>query len=144
MQAACRVLCSPPPTTAPQLRIPCLCSQLFRSSSWVFDLFYLVPNLSCCTHGQLFLVPYSFFVFSCSGDVCPGVSPAAKGPRFQPVSPGPSPTLWNYLHILEGDPQGLVPFPSASFSLGPLPPSLHSILPLRSGPFPGEVLVPQP
>ena len=37
------------------------------------------------------LSPYSFFVFCCSGDVCPGVSPAAKGPRFQPVFPGPSP-----------------------------------------------------
>ena len=89
MQGACRVLCFPPPP--PPLPIPCLCSQLFRSSSWVFDLFNLVHNLSCCTHVQLFLVPYSFFVFCCSGDVCPGVSPAAKGPRFQPVFPGPSP-----------------------------------------------------
>jgi len=34
---------------------------------------------------QLFLVPYSFFVFHCSrrGEVCPGGSTAAKGPRDQ-------------------------------------------------------------
>ena len=33
----------------------------------------------------LFLVPYSFFFlyFIALGDVCPGASPAAKGPRSQ-------------------------------------------------------------
>ena len=78
MHGVCRAPCFPPLP----LQIP---------SSWVFGPFHLVHNLSCCTHVQLFLVPYSFFVFCCSGDVCPGVSPAAKGPRFQPVSAGPCP-----------------------------------------------------
>ena len=34
-------------------------------------------------HTQLFLVPYSFFVFYCSKEVCPGANTEAKGLRFQ-------------------------------------------------------------
>ena len=43
-----------------------------------------------CSHMQLFLVSYSFFVFCCLRR-CPGASTAVKGPRSQPVSNGPSP-----------------------------------------------------
>ena len=71
------------------LPAPCFCSWLFRSGSWVvfwsfcISLSIIYPN---CTCTQLILVPYSFFVLSClgrRGDVCPGASPAAKGPRSQ-------------------------------------------------------------
>ena len=43
----------------------------------------ICPN---CTYAQLFLVPCSFSVFFCSGEVCLGASTAAKGPRPQLVS----------------------------------------------------------
>ena len=43
----------------------------------------ICPN---CAYAQLFLVPCSFSVFFCSGEVCPGASTAAKGPRPQLVS----------------------------------------------------------
>ena len=77
------------------------CSWHLRSDSW--SLLYLVviiwsfcillviicPSCACT---QLFLVPYSFFVFCAGGSICPGVSTEAKdlrfqvpGPRFQPV-----------------------------------------------------------
>ena len=32
---------------------------------------------------QLFLVHYSFFYFVAQGDICPGASTAAEGPRLQ-------------------------------------------------------------
>ena len=47
----------------------------------------ICPN---CTCTQLFLVPYSFFVFCCSRRClsgCKHCSTAAKSPRSQPVSP---------------------------------------------------------
>ena len=47
--------------------VPCFCSWLFRSGCWVLVFLYLLsricPNCACT---QLFLVPYSFFVFCCS------------------------------------------------------------------------------
>ena len=67
------------------LPTPCLCSLLFRSGIWAFCIFLSIicPSCSC---GQLFLVPYSFFVFCCSRRCVSGASTAAKGPRSQPVS----------------------------------------------------------
>ena len=67
------------------LPIPNFCFQLFRNGSWDFCTFWsrICPN---CTCTQLFLVPYSFFIF-CSWKR--GVSRyklcsiAAKDPRSQ-------------------------------------------------------------
>ena len=48
-----------------------------------------VHNLPHCTCRQLFLVPYSFFVFVDRGDSCPGASAAALPPRVSsPRLPG--------------------------------------------------------
>ena len=44
--------------------VPCFCAQLFRNGSWVFCLCIFQSRI--CPKGaftQLFLVPYSFFVF---------------------------------------------------------------------------------
>ena len=51
----------------------------FKSVSWVFWSLCIFRSRVCpnCSCTQLFLVQYSFFVFT---------SIAAKGPRFQPVS----------------------------------------------------------
>ena len=77
---------------------PCFCSwhrvfrsRLFRSGSWVFWSFCILLSIICpnCTCTQLFLVPYSFFVFCCSRrgvSSCKYCSTATKGPRSQPVS----------------------------------------------------------
>ena len=43
-------------------------------------LFIICPNCACTL---VFLVPYSFFVSVAQGDICPGASTAAKGPRSQ-------------------------------------------------------------
>ena len=52
--------------------------------------FCILSSIICpnCTGTQLFLVLSSFFVSIARGDVCPGASPAAKGPRSQ--VPGPN------------------------------------------------------
>ena len=52
-------------------------------------LYLLSRNCPSCTCTQLFLVPYSFFVFCClrRGDVCPGASTAGKGSRSQVSGP---------------------------------------------------------
>ena len=44
--------------------VPCLCSRLFRSGSWVFWSFCIFLSIICpsCACTQLFLVPFSFFV----------------------------------------------------------------------------------
>ena len=71
--------------------VPCFHSQhptqFFRSGSWAFWSLCVLLSRICptCVCTQLFLVPYSFFVFSCSGDVCPGSSTAAKDPSPRPV-----------------------------------------------------------
>lgn len=61
------------------------CSWLFRNGSWnfFFFIFYICWSRICpnCAFTQLFLVPYSFFVFC-----CPGASTEVKHPRSQPVS----------------------------------------------------------
>lgn len=49
---------------------------------WPF-LSYCFCFVPICTCVQLFLVPYSFFVFFTLADVCPDTSTAAKGPRPQ-------------------------------------------------------------
>ena len=58
-----------------------LCAGIVAGGLWPFCilLFMICPN---CAGTQLFLVPYSFFVFCClkRADVCPGASTAAKGP----------------------------------------------------------------
>ena len=41
----------------------------------------------------LFLVPYSFSIFCCLGDICPGANNAAKAPRSQLVLAG-LPSTW--------------------------------------------------
>ena len=69
--------------------VPCFCSRLFRSGSWAFLVFlYLVvhnlPQMCACT--QLFLVPYSFFVFSCWRRRLSRCKPCSKGSQV----PGPS------------------------------------------------------
>ena len=56
-----------------------------------FGLFVTFGSRICpnCTCTQLFLVPYSFFVFCCSRrgvSKCKNCSTAAKGPRYQAVS----------------------------------------------------------
>ena len=48
----------------------------------LYLLSIMCPN---CTCTQLFLVPYSFFVSVGGGEAGPGTSPAAEGPRSQPV-----------------------------------------------------------
>ena len=86
------------------LPTPCFFSWLFRSGIWAFLVFLYFLSIICpnwaCT--QLFLVPYSFFVFfglrKCLSR-CKHCSTAAKGPRSQPVS-FPSERL--YTLILKG------------------------------------------
>ena len=50
------------------LPTPCCCPQLFRSNSWSFGSFCFLLSRICLSWAcaQLFLVPYSFFVFCCS------------------------------------------------------------------------------
>ena len=44
--------------------VPCFCSRLSRSGSWVlFSLSESCPQLAPTTHAQLFFIPYNFFVF---------------------------------------------------------------------------------
>ena len=69
---------------------------------------------------QLFLVPYDSLYFVVGGDVCPGASTAAKGPRSQPVSLGslclqihhsyPTPTSQIWVCQLEAGPQNFRQF----------------------------------
>ena len=70
--------------------VTCFCSLLLRSGGWVFwSLCILSMICFSCTCTQLFLVPYSFFVFVAGGDVFPA-SLSAKGLRsslFQLVIP---------------------------------------------------------
>ena len=76
------------------LPTPCFCSRLFKSGRWVFLVSLNLLGLEfapACT--QLFLVPYSFFVFWCSRrgvSMCKHCSTAAKGPRSQQRFPAPS------------------------------------------------------
>ena len=68
---------------------PCFCSRLFRVAagfSFLVFLYLVVHICPNCMYTQLFLVPYSFFVFCCSrrrGDVSPGESMATKGLRSE-------------------------------------------------------------
>ena len=69
---------------------PYFCSGLFRSGSWVFWSLCIFLSIICpnCTCIQLFLVPYSFFVFrylKCLSRY-KHWSILAKGPRYQPIS----------------------------------------------------------
>ena len=65
--------------------VPCFCSWFFRRGIWVLLVFLcLVANN--LLQLKLFLIPYSFSVFFDGGGICPDVSTAAKGPRFQPLS----------------------------------------------------------
>ena len=71
--------------------IPCFCSRLFKGGSSVFESFCIFLRRICpnCACTELFLVPYSFFVFCCwrrGLSRCKHCSTAAKGPRSQPVS----------------------------------------------------------
>ena len=61
-----------------------LALQKWQLGFWSFCILLSIicPNYACT---QLFLVPYIFFVFCCWGDICPGASTAAKGPRCQLV-----------------------------------------------------------
>ena len=75
--------------------VPCFCSRLFKSGSWVFwSLCVFCPELAPVAHvpAQLFLVPYCVFVSCCSRRGmfrCKLCSSAPKGPRLQPVSTEP-------------------------------------------------------
>lgn len=71
--------------------VPCLCSYIqlliLALQKWQLEfflnyfLYLLVQNLPQLCFTQLFLVPYSLFVFC-----CPGASTEVKHPRSQPVS----------------------------------------------------------
>ena len=107
-------------------------------------LFVICPN---CTCPQLFLVPYSFSVSVAGGDVCPGASPAAKGPRSQPVSKGGDPRCQPSLSYLGQTPEvgarvstkGLGHFlQSASNTL-----QTKGLLPGRAGERPGGLMRPE-
>ena len=68
--------------------VPCFCSWLFRSGSWVFRLFCIFLPTICpnCTCPQLFLVPDGFFVFYCSRRClsrCKHGNHCSKGSRSQ-------------------------------------------------------------
>ena len=95
VQGACEVLC--------------FCSGLFRSVSlafWSFCIFH--PKFFLiAARMQLFLVPYSFFVFCCSKrgmSRCQHCSTAAKGPGPRPVSfhapPHPQETAFFLIFII--------------------------------------------
>ena len=68
--------------------MPCFCSQhnfllpalqKWQSGFWSLCILLSITCPNCpCT--QLFLVPYSVFVFCAGGDVCPGAGTAARGP----------------------------------------------------------------
>ena len=87
------VVCPPPWWCCVQgaCAVPCFCSGLFRSGGWsLWSLCILLsricPNCACT---QLFLIPYSFFVFCRSRrrlSRCENCGTAAEGPRSQPVS----------------------------------------------------------
>ena len=67
------------------LHTPWLCSRLFGGSSWASLVFSCLLSRIClnCACMQLFLVPYSFFVFCCLRRCLPRCkhhSTAAKGP----------------------------------------------------------------
>ena len=84
------------PSTLLLLPTSCFCSWLFRSGSWSFCIFW--PEFAPTGHAQqLFLVPYSFFVFFSSRRLlsrCKHCSTVAKGPRSQAslrgISSGPT------------------------------------------------------
>ena len=59
-----------------------LALQKWQLGVWSFCILLsrICPDCACT---QLFLVPYSFFVSVAPGDICPGASTAAKGPRSQ-------------------------------------------------------------
>ena len=74
--------------------VPCFCSWLFPSGSWVFGLFCILfiiyPNCKCtqlllvlCNFLLLLLFVCLFLHFVARGDICPGASLAAKGPGSQ-------------------------------------------------------------
>ena len=69
---------------------PCFCSNTSEAAVGFFLSFCIFLSIICPNgpRTQLLLVPHSFFVFCCSreGDVCPGASSAAEGPR--PLVPG--------------------------------------------------------
>ena len=68
--------------------VPCFCSLLFRSGSWLFFFsFCILLSIICpnCTCTYLFLILYSLY-FVARGDTCPSASTAAiaaMGPRSQ-------------------------------------------------------------
>ena len=66
------------------LLTPYFCSWLFRSGSWGFFFWsFCVLSIICpiCTCRQLFLVPYSFFVFCCWRRHLPRFRHCSKGSR---------------------------------------------------------------
>ena len=65
------------------LLTPCFCSRFFRSGRWVFwSLCYLLPQIfPNCTCVQLFLVPYSSFVFCRSRRGASTCKHCSKGSR---------------------------------------------------------------
>lgn len=86
-----------------RVHVPCFCSWLFGSDSWVFLIFlYLVihnfPQLHICTVILGFLIVPLYFV--AQGEFCPGASTAAKDPRSQPVSWATSPSLQSTCPLL--------------------------------------------
>ena len=68
--------------------VPCFCSQLFRSGSWVFGLFASCrPSFAPTVHARSdFWSLILSLHFATQGVICPGVSTSAKGVRFQHVS----------------------------------------------------------
>ena len=77
------------PAFAPNTLFLLLALRKWQLSFFVFCIFLSIicPKYTCT---QLFLVPYSFFVFCCSRRClsrCKHCSTVAKSPRFQPVSP---------------------------------------------------------
>ena len=71
--------------------VTCFCSLLLRSGGPGFWSLCILLSMICfsCTCTQLFLVPYSFFVFCCWRR-CFSSKPFSKGSQVQPVSVGDS------------------------------------------------------
>ena len=77
------------PSTLLLLPIPCFCYRLFKSGSWVFlvSLYLLGPEFAPTAHARSYFLSHIVSLyFVAQGEVYPGASTAAKGPRSQPVS----------------------------------------------------------
>ena len=81
--------------------VPCLCSRIFKSGSWVFwSLCIFCPEFAPTLHACSYFHSHTVSLyFVAGGEMCAGASTAAKGPRSQPVS---FPTERLYTLILKG------------------------------------------